>query len=346
MTEHIQSEIKGGVGHITLNRPEALNALTLDMIEALDACITDYAEDGNVKMVLVTSASEKAFCAGGDVKAVAVASKAHNDGASVGETLFSTLFRKEYELNTKIHNFEKPYVSIIGGLCMGGGVGISAHGSHRILTKNASFAMPEVKIGFFPDVGVAHLLSNMKTGMGEYLGLTGARINADDMMYLGLGTHMIDEEGVSHLIENLTSLDWSRADTNSLLNSTLVNYCENYAGASDLEARASNVVAQFSKGALSDILPVLDNLEALCPLSLKITFDHIKNAKGKALEEVIVKDYRLSQFFMRHPDFYEGVRALLIDKDNAPKWTSSFDAIGDDIYTQAINAFEGEDLDV
>jgi enoyl-CoA hydratase len=357
MTDNILFEKRGGVGHIILNRPEALNALNLDMIEAMHDVLDDCAADDDVYIVLVTSASEKAFCAGGDVKSIALASKAHQDEGGDSDA-FEYFFRREYELNTKIHNFEKPYVSIISGICMGGGMGISMHGSHRILTENASFAMPEVKIGFFPDVGGGDILSRMDGGFGLYMGMTGARIKADDMMYLKLGTHFIDINGVDHLVDHLSSLKWARADVTSVLNSNLSNYCEANMEKSGFYSIKEDIKLTFDPDGVESILSRLKDHDAdwakdaykaistACPLSIQIAYDHTLNSKGKAFEEIMINEYRLSQYFMHQPEFFEGVRALLIDKDQSPKWSTSFDAMPEDVYQSALSSFEGSDLEI
>ena len=357
MTQEILAEKKGGVGHIVLNRPQALNALNYEMITAMHAALDDFESDDAVKMVLVTSASDKAFCAGGDVKSIAIAAKEHRDVGG-DPSAFQEFFRAEYELNTKIHTYEKPYVSVISGICMGGGMGISMHGSHRILTENASFAMPEVKIGFFPDVGGGALLSRMDGGFGLYLGLTGAHINAADMMYLKLGTHYMDVKGVDHLIEKLVTLDWSRSETLSVLNSTLANYSEDTVPMSDLAPLKDDIKQSFDPDSLDKILERLNSheqdwavkaskaLQKACPLSVQIAYAHYLASKGREFEEIIIDEYRLSQFFMHEGEFYEGVRALLIDKDNAPQWTTSYGEDPQEIYTHALESFDGDDLDV
>ena len=355
MTDHIVFEKKGGIGHILLNRPEALNALTGEMIDAMDAALDECAADEDVKLVLVTSASEKAFCAGGDIKAMAEEAKAVHDGkAETGS--YVDFFRREYALNTKIKRFEKPYVSIIDGLCMGGGVGISMHGSYRLVTENARFAMPEVKIGFFPDVGGGFLLSNMSGAMGTYLALTARTIKGADMMALGLGTHFMERPCIPHLIDNLLSLDWSRSDVSSVLQATLSNYCEDQVPSSDLMSEKGKIDDVFKGAPLDEALSTLRDagddwhsdtlktIEGMCPLSVRVAFDHVQNSVGLEFEEVMIAEYRISQYMILQPDFYEGVRALLIDKDNNPQWSSDLTALPNDLYQKIQDEFSGEDL--
>ena len=327
------------------------------MIEALSKHLDVFERDPNVHVILLTSASEKAFCAGGDVKSIAIAAHEHQT-AGGDPQVFQDFFRHEYMLNTRIFNCEKPFVSLIDGICMGGGVGLSMHGSHRVITERASFAMPEVKIGFFPDVGGGYLLSRLKQGMGAYLAMTGLRIGAADMMYLGLGTHFMDSGAIDHLVQNLITMDWGRSDVHSVLNATLSNYCEDQIPESSLSQHKGEINHVFQNEDFDHILSSLSEgksdwsqdtlgmVNQACPLSARIAFDHIQACGGRDFEDVMIDEYRLSQFFMMQSDFYEGVRAVLIDKDHSAKWESRFETLDSKTYQDALSHFDGQDLAV
>ena len=355
-TEHIKSSVENGIGWIVLNRPSALNALTLDMIRTMDTVLQGFENDKNVRLVIVTSTSDKAFCAGGDVKSVALAVK---NGAADKDTknLPARLFAAEYKLNARIKRFSKLYISFIDGICMGGGMGISVHGNHRIVTGRSVFAMPEVHIGFFPDVGSGSALNDLKGEIGTYLGITGSRINGADMLKCGLATHYIDQDGIAPLLENLKTADWKRSDPTSIANAILANYCEEGNDVSSaLEPHFTDInrifalndpqkiMAELEKETASWAGEALGNMQKACPLSVRLTLAHLRAMRDKSFESVMRNEYRLAMYFTDQPDFYEGIRAMLIDKDYAPQWSVGYEDIGDDIYRSALATYKGKDL--
>lgn len=355
-TEHIKSKVERGVGEITLNRPEALNALTLEMIVEMDKCLEAFAEDKSVRIVLVTSNSDKAFCAGGDIKAVAKAAKELQEGTGDGE-LCNKLFRAEYQLNARIQHLQKPYISFIDGICMGGGMGISVHGSHRIVTERARFAMPEVNIGFFPDVGSGFALNRLPGEIGTWLAMTGSSISGGDMLKCKLATHFIDVDGIEPLLDNLRTADWQRADGTSIINAILANYCEeNIDVHSDLEPMFSDIDRVFKGDTVDEIFrnleaeggdwaqDTLKQLRQACPISVVIALAHIRASQDKDFDDVMAAEYKLSRFFMEHPDFYEGVRAALIDKDHAPQWSSAYKDLESFAYQYILDSYEDWNL--
>lgn len=355
-TDHIESRIENGVGEIILNRPKALNALTLDMLEEISRCLDAFAKDKSVGIVLVTSTSDRAFCAGGDIKTVALHAKAMQEGTDDG-TLCQKLFQTEYQLNSKIKHFQKPYISLIDGICMGGGMGISVHGSHRIVTERARFAMPEVNIGFFPDVGSGFSLNRLTGGTGMWLAMTGSHITGDDMLKCGLATHYIDVAGLEPLLENIRSADWRRSDATSIANAILANYCEQETDIeSDLDAHSNVINRLFHADTVEDIFNNLEQehsdwardmrqkMAKACPVSVVLAHAHLKASRDKKFDEVMQAEFQLSQFFVEHPDFYEGVRAMLIDKDNTPKWSSRYDSLEDDLYDLIMERYADRDL--
>ena len=311
------------LGLVTLNRPQTLNALNLSMIIALQQQLKQWESDTDIHAVVIKSEGGKAFCAGGDVRTLYEAGRAKHDEQM-------QFFWHEYRLNHFIYQFKKPYIALLDGMTMGGGVGISLHGSHPIATERFIFAMPETGIGFFPDIGASYLLARCKENIGIYLGLTGNRLTAANAFGAGLVKKVIASEHMDKLLERLIQEDLS---SNAFQR---VDEC--------LEAFTAPVVSApldlfkdiiqhcFSKGTVEETLSelnalknewalaVIDTLNQKAPLSLKITLAQLLKAKQCSFAECLQMDYCLVKHFMRDSDFYEGIRALLIDKDKTPHW--------------------------
>lgn len=316
----------GEIAVITLNRLKALNALTHEMILAFYEQLTTWASNDAITAVIVKSNSEKAFCAGGDIVDLY-----HRGAQKASESI--CFFKDEYQLNQAIYDFKKPYIALLDGITMGGGVGISLHGNCAIATENFSFAMPETGIGFFPDVGGSRLLSKSPDHIGVYLGLTGKRIGVRDALFAGLVTQTIQRKHQQDFIERLLQADLREhaLDVVKELRASFTVSQEK----SSLELHASDIrkVFQFdSVEAIVDALEHLDNewsnktlkiLRSKSPTSLKVTLAQIRQAEGLSMNECMDMEYRMVNCFLRGKDFYEGVRALLIDKDKTPKWDPS-----------------------
>lgn len=325
-------EVQGGVGLVTLNRPAALNALTLGMIRALDKRLIAFAKEPSIKAVIVTGAGDRAFCSGGDVKAVAIESKAMQDGASDG-ALTRDFFREEYILNHRIFTFPKPYISLVNGIVMGGGKGVSAHGSHRVVTETTLFAMPETNIGFFPDVGGGYFLPRCPGQTGAYLALTSKRIKAIDTIYIGFGTHYVTPDAMQALKQELCKMKWNdSADAKAQADAVIEKHTSEPAGVSELAPHRAQIDTCFGHDRIEDIIAALQAdgsdwanetlqaLYAMSPTSLKIALRQIRMGANMPFAQVMTMEYRLSQALMNRHDFYEGIRAALIDKDRQPKW--------------------------
>jgi len=318
-TAEVRVERRGAMLLVTLDRPRSLNALTLGMIEALDAVLAVAAEDATVGAVAIRGAGERAFCAGGDVRALWEAGRS-------GAPLIRDLYWREYRLNRRIARFPKPYVALIDGIVMGGGVGVSFHGSHRIVGDRAVFAMPETAIGFFPDVGAGWLLPRCPGRVGLYLGLTGARLGPADVVHAGLATHYLPSSQLGHLIERLPEAA-GRPDGLDALLAAAAKPPE----PSPLASRREAIDRCFSGGTVEAILAALAaedgawageaaaSLRQASPTSLKVTHRHLSTAYHD-LEAVLRAEYRVTGHFMQGNDFYEGVRAAIIDKDRRPRW--------------------------
>ncbi|AIL12549.1 hypothetical protein IM40_01880 [Candidatus Paracaedimonas acanthamoebae] len=319
----ISSKVTHHLGFITLERPQSLNALNLAMITALHEILKEWRHDSNVHAIIVQGQGERAFCAGGDLRAV------YNAHQRKDVQFHDELFRKEYTLNLEIARFSKPYMSFIHGFAMGGGLGLSVHGSHRIVAENVQLAMPETKIGYFPDVGASHFLNNAPGSLGMYLALTGNSIGASNSLYAGLATHFVPQERHSQVIEALFEIDASQPGN---IDKILEKYSEKLPEA-PLQAQQAKIDALFHHPTLEKIFQALENdrssfsqeslriLKMRSPTSLKITFELLKRNKGKSLEDAIETEFQLSQVFIKNHDFFEGIRALLIDKDQKPAWS-------------------------
>lgn len=318
MSDEVVFERHGHTGLVILNRPKALNALTHGMVRALYATLKDWASDPKLRQVIVTAAGDRAFCAGGDIRYIwATGRERYAEAVS--------FFRDEYRLNVLIKRFPKPYVALIDGICMGGGVGISVHGSHRIATERTVFAMPETGIGFFPDVGGSYILARMPGRSGLYAGLTAARLGQADCLWTGLATHAVEARVVDDILERLLAgadLEKTLAEASVALDF------------SPLQELQSDIDHYFSKASLEDILAALagadagmqwaretlQTLRTRAPSSLAIAFRQITLAHDLSFEECMAMEYRIVSRILRHEDFYEGVRSVLVDKDGAPKW--------------------------
>ncbi|KTD29400.1 MULTISPECIES: enoyl-CoA hydratase/isomerase family protein [Legionella] len=311
------------VGLITLKRSQALNALTLPMIKALQQQLMQWRNDDSVQAVLIQGEGEKAFCAGGDVRWLYDAGLAKNPEQM-------QFFWHEYRLNHYIHHYPKPYIALMNGITMGGGVGISLHGSHPVATERFTFAMPETGIGFFPDIGASYLLSRCPDQIGIYLGLTGNRLNAQDATHVGLVKQVIDADDLEAVVESLIEADLT-VNTHQQVSTCLQRFALPVRQATiDNDRKAIN--ACFAGNTVEKIMialqergdewatSLLHNLQQKSPLSLKVTLAQIHKAKSLSIGECLKMDYCLVSQFMRDADFYEGVRALLVDKDKNPHW--------------------------
>jgi enoyl-CoA hydratase len=318
---------EGGLATLTINRPRALNALTLDNYRRFAPALRAWAEDPSVHAVVVRGAGERAFCAGGDVRAVYEAGRR----ISGDPDLTAVFFREEYQLIRDIHRFPKPYLAIIDGITMGGGAGISVNGAYRIATERTLFAMPETAIGLFPDVGATRFLNRCPGRIGRYLGLSGARLNAADTLYCGLATHFVAHERVEELIAAL------RVTEQRHIQQVLSGFAMD-PGPAPLAALRPAIDRCFAPDSVEDVLETLGaevaaggewagwaeetrtGLSAKSPISLKITLRQLQIGPDYDVEAALVLEYRLTQHVMAAHDFYEGVRAMLIDKDQRPRW--------------------------
>lgn len=310
----IETSVSGGTGHIELNRPKALNALTTDMVRAIDTALEEWESDGAVTRVLITSASPKAYCAGGDIRAI-------RDQVVAGED-FTAFFHDEYDMNLRLAEFPKPVIALIDGVNMGGGVGISIHGSHRVVSEKAMIAMPEVAIGFLPDVGATYILGRLPKGVGELMGMTAARIGAGDALAVGLATHFVPSSAMGDVKDALLAGEELEAvlarfgDTHPASTLPLDEVADVFGRDSVTEILAG---LAMSDGAWADT--AREQLATACPTSVFVTFGLIQESMNRTLPQCLAEEAVVGARMIRRPDFVEGIRAVLVDKTRDPKFS-------------------------
>ncbi len=305
----------GRIGRILLNRPRALNALDLAMIRACAAILETWREDPHVDAVVIEGAGDRAFCAGGDIRALRDG-QLSGDRASVDQ-----FFTEEYALNVTIATYPKPYIALIDGICMGGGIGMSVHAPYRVATEYAGFAMPETAIGFFPDIGATFLLPRLPGELGTYLGLTGLRINGGDSVHAGLATHFtsrarlpdlssaLARDGIAALaVYNEPLPAFSLADHRAA-----IDHCFAAATVGEIVARLEATHADWATAALK-------SLHHVSPSALHWTLRALRRGRDLTLKQALAAEFALTRTTMAHPDFAEGVRAMIVDKDRTPAW--------------------------
>ena len=313
---HILFEKRGALGLVTLNRPKALNALTHGMCIGLAKTLDEWAADGAIRAVAIRGAGPRAFCAGGDIRALWESSR---DKTANG----LNFLRDEYRLNAAIAAFPKPYIALWHGIVMGGGAGVSVHGRYRLADASLMFAMPETGIGFVTDIGATFFLSRLAGEAGLYLALTGARIGRDDAVALGLATHVVDVADHDALIENLAGA--------AVAEDAIAAFARKPA-APPLKREAARIDRTFAAHTVEAILERLERdgsdfaiataqtIRTRSPSACKFTFRALREAKALPLRDCLKMEYRIAARAVPAPDFREGVRAAIIDKDGKPAW--------------------------
>jgi enoyl-CoA hydratase len=316
MDTHIKSEKIGALGLLTLNRPAALNALTHGMIDALAAQLSVWVVDDAVRCVAIRGEGDRAFCAGGDIRAV-------QQSVIAGDGAGEALLRDEYRLNAMIGAYPKPYVALLHGITMGGGAGVSVHGRTRLADATLDFAMPETGIGFIPDVGSSHFLSRCPGEVGLYLALTGTRIGLADALDLKLVTQAVKRSDFAAVLDKLSQ--------GQAVEDAIVPHVRK-AGPGPLTPHRRRIDTIFAAASVEAIMERLDRdgsdfarqtaqvIRTRSPQSLKIVFRQIRAAVHLNLRECLAMEFRLATRVLASHDFREGVRAALVDKDRSPKW--------------------------
>ena len=330
----VLAEVAGGVGRLTLNRPRALNALDRGMIDRIAAALTAWRDDPAVRIVTIEGTGGRAFCAGGDVRAVRALALAGEAAEIEG------FFVAEYAVNRMIAEYPKPYVALIDGISMGGGLGLSIHGSHRVVTEHAIMAMPETAIGLFPDIGATFFLPRLPGQSGMYLALTGARVSPGDAIHTGLATHFVPRAGLEALkaglaregIGALAALAAPPPESLLAADRPAIDRC--FAGAS-----VPAILAALEAEGTAWAKATLATLAAMSPTSLCVSFEAVRRGARMTLPECLAMELALTRGVTRHPDFAEGVRAQVVDKTRDPRWTPATVAEVDPADIEAL--FEG-----
>jgi enoyl-CoA hydratase len=305
----------GRIGRIRLNRPKALNALDQQMIRTITAALQAWRDNPYVHAVVIEGTGDRAFCAGGDIRAL----RQHQlDGNRAPVDAF---FTEEYALNRMIAAYPKPYIALIDGICMGGGIGVSIYGAYRVATEHAMFAMPETAIGFFPDIGATFFLPRLPGMLGTYLGLTGARIQGADAVHAGIATQFtpraelpalaadLARDGIAALARHAAPLPgFTLQDQRSAIDTIFA--------ADDISAILRGLEVDASSWARKTI----EALRTVSPSALAWTLRILRAGAHRTLEQCLDAEFALTRTTMRHADFIEGVRAMVVDKDRAPKW--------------------------
>ena len=336
MTDQIKSRVVGNLGHITLNRPEALNALTLAMCEEITRLLVAWEKDPNIAAVAIDGAGERAFCAGGDVILL-------HDSGKAGDNRAETFWRIEYALNELIHRYSKPYITLIDGFVLGGGVGLSVHGRLRVAGDKTVFAMPETGIGYFPDVGGTYFLPRLGPEIGQWLGLTGARLNAGLCCEFGVANAYVPSANHGVLIEALGQAKLDGSDA------AVANVMLDFVKSPPQSEGLPVAIQAFGQRTVPAILRALDadggewatkqaaSLRKKSPLAVCTTFEALRRGASLSFREAMIQELDLSLNFLKTQDFYEGIRAQLIDKDRNPQW--SHDSVQDVTVSQVQRNF-------
>lgn len=331
MSDHVMTEVSGHTGIITLNRPSALNSLTLDMVRTMSSALLSWRDQADIHCVLVRSSSEKAYCAGGDIRFFHQKGKAT---ATEGAALIEDFFTEEYALNHLIHHYPKPYIAFMDGVVMGGGMGIAQAGPAariRVVTERTKMAMPEVGIGLFPDVGGGHFLSRANGQLGTYLGVTGEMIGASDALYAGLADVFVPAVELPALQALVIS---TSADS---LRDAIARFAAAFASQADpassrLSGMRESIEKHFSCNSIPELMTSLSSdssefavktlalMRKRSPLMMCVTLSQLRRAATMAIGDCLRMERTMVRRCFEHGEVIEGVRALAIDKDHTPKW--------------------------
>ncbi|MCP8347574.1 enoyl-CoA hydratase/isomerase family protein [Pseudomonas sp. FBF18] len=325
---NVLATVRNHVGHLTLNRPAGLNALTLPMVRQLQQQLDAWAVDPHVHAVVLRGEGPKGFCAGGDIRSL-------HDSFKAGDSLHRDFFVEEYALDLCIHHYRKPIVALMDGFTLGGGMGLAQGAELRVVTERSRLAMPETGIGYFPDVGGSYFLSRIPGELGTYLGVSGVQIQAADALYCGLADWHIDSARLSTLDERLNTLKWSehplkdlqgvlaRLGTQALDNPPLAALrpaIDHFFALPDV----ASIIEQLRAVTVGDshewALKTADLLATRSPLAMAVTLEMLRRGRHLSLEDCFAMELHLDRQWFEHGDLIEGVRALIIDKDKQPRW--------------------------
>ena len=321
-------DVRNGVGHLTLNRPAGLNAISLEMVRLLRQQLDAWHNDPAIRVVVLRANGERAFCAGGDIRSL-------YDSFKAGDGMYLTFFEEEYALDQLIHAYPKPVLALMDGFVLGGGMGLAQAASHRVVTERVKMGMPETGIGYFPDVGGSYFLPRLDGAIGQYLGVTGSHIRAADALYCGLADHCINSELVPELDQALNNLNWSEDPAEDLDQLLLKSASQKIPG-SEIKALRSAIDRHFSHRdmlkvraslASEDCPAYLDwaertlaAIDSKSPLAMNVTLELLHRGRDLSLADCFELELHLDRQWFARGDIMEGVRALIVDKDKSPRW--------------------------
>ncbi|MCS3515527.1 enoyl-CoA hydratase/isomerase family protein [Pseudomonas grimontii] len=324
----VLAEVRNHIGHLTLNRPSGLNAITLDMVRSLTQQLQAWSDDPQVHAVVLRGAGEKAFCAGGDIRSL-------YDSFKSGDTLHEDFFVEEYALDLAIHHYRKPVLALMDGFVLGGGMGLVQGADLRVVTERSRLAMPEVAIGYFPDVGGSYFLPRIPGELGIYLGVTGVQVRAADALYCGLANWYLDSAKLAILDQKLDSLQWQESPLKDLQGvlaklavqrlpdpplAALRPAIDHFFGLPDIPS----IVEQLQEVTVADshewALNTVHLMQTRSPLAMAVTLEMLRRGRRLPLERCFALELHLDRQWFERGDLIEGVRALIIDKDKNPRW--------------------------
>jgi len=329
MTEHVLFSIsENGVATITLNRPKALNSLSYDMLQPIGQKLKEWEHDERIALIVLKGAGTKGFCAGGDIKTLYEARS--NEVALQHAERF---FEEEYEIDTYIYQYTKPIIACLDGIVMGGGVGLTNGAKYRIVTERTKWAMPEMNIGFFPDVGAAYFLNKAPGYTGRFVALTASILKASDVLFINAADYFMTSDSLPKFLTELESVNWHKEDD---VHTNLKEVIRTFATAPNLESELApsievinshfafdtieEIIHSLEKDESSFALKTKETLLSKSPISLKVTLKQFIDGKDKSVKECFATDLILAKNFMRHEDFFEGVRSVVVDKDQNPNY--------------------------
>ncbi|KEK24000.1 enoyl-CoA hydratase/isomerase family protein [Bacillus gaemokensis] len=328
MTENVLfSIVENGIASITLNRPKALNSLSYDMLKPIGQKLKEWEKDDRIAIIVLKGAGTKGFCAGGDIKTLYEARSSETALQHAEQ-----FFEEEYEIDTYIYHYPKPIIACLDGIVMGGGVGLTNGAKHRIVTDRTKWAMPEMNIGFFPDVGAAYFLNKAPGQAGRYVALTASVLKAADVLYINAADYYMASETLPTFLTEVKNVNWHNQDVHTTLKALIHKFATTPNTESELTSLLEEINQHFSFHTVEDIIHSLENdgrsfalktketLLSKSPFSLKITLKQLIDGKEKSIEECFATDLVLAKNFMRHEDFFEGVRSVVVDKDQNPQY--------------------------
>lgn len=321
-------EVRNRVGYLTLNRPAGLNAVTLPMVRILQRQLRDWADDPEIVAVVLRAAGEKAFCAGGDIRML-------YDSHQNGDNLRWDFFEEEYALDQYIHAYAKPLLALMNGYVLGGGMGLVQGASLRVISERTRMGMPEVGIGYFPDVGGSYFLPRLPGNLGIYMGVTGNHVDAADALYAGLADHCLPHERFAEFQQRLDQQDWHAPAGETLTRlltsmaacdlpqasfKTLAPAIEEHFGHADIPAIRASLAAEQRPEYRDWAVETLKTLDSRSPLAVSVTLELLRRGRELSLAECFAQELHLDRQWFEHGDIIEGVRALIVDKDRNPRW--------------------------